>query len=141
MGGGIGNPFATIISGFNIRGRTAGLFLRRVLLGTDLQQYLLWKNGLRRRQWAFALVADPVSVRLQSIPRYLQGNVVFMLGFTDLGCIMEQKMDYSPHRAIFGTVGIWMPVPLVPGIYFPVVQGKHLKNILAQVFYRLRLSI
>lgn len=111
-GGGIGNPFATIISGFTSGEGRQAFFAACAVWGLILSSYLLWKKRFAEAAMAFALLLIPVSVRLQSIPRYLVGNVVFMLGFTDLIASWNKKWITVSIVAIsvlleFGCLFLW----------------------------------
>ncbi len=83
-GGGIGNPFATIAGGFLSGSAREFFFAVCAAWGLLLCIYLLAQKRYAEASMAFALLLIPVSVRLQSIPRYLVGNLFFALSFTDL---------------------------------------------------------
>ena len=82
--GSVGNPFATIINGFASGEARQVFFAVCAVAGLMLCVFLVLEKRYAEAGMAFALLLIPVSVRLQSIPRYIAGNAVFMLAFTDL---------------------------------------------------------
>lgn len=86
-----GNPVAAIISGFASGIKRQVFFAACSVAGLFLCIYLLFQKRYAEAGMAFALLLIPISVRLQSIPRYLLGNAVFMLAFTDLLAACNKK--------------------------------------------------
>ena len=70
--------------------------------GLGLCGFLFWQKRWTEATMALALLLIPLSVRLQSIPRYLAGNVLFTLALTDL--ILRTKKRWLVAATIAASV-------------------------------------